>query len=138
MHTPLLFRMSTSLPLFPQDEPMARGLAMPRASDTLPVEGPGVDLLQLSLSRLIAQPDCARRMRALEETVPRAARLRYRTLMHGLWARRLAIGARADDATVREALDEAWSDPATQQRWQAFVQVIGLQACARLARRSLG
>jgi hypothetical protein len=62
------------------------------------------------------------------------ARRAYFLFMNAMLARRLSARGAVAPALVRHALEQAWSHPLVQQRWQALAQMITPAQAERVLR----
>jgi hypothetical protein len=95
-------------------------LPPPRVRLLNPVQG-----LQAVLTMVFTGPGYARQLTDLGAWMPNAqARRAYFLFMNAMLARRLSARGAVPPALVRHAMEQAWSHPLVQQRWQALAQVI--------------
>jgi len=94
-----------------------------------------VQSLQVLLSRLFLGEAYARRMAALGSLMPDAdARRSYYLLMNAMLARRLAAGWSADRQRVQTTLEDAWSHPVIERRWEQLALRLRRSDCERIVR----
>lgn len=94
-----------------------------------------VQALQVMLTRLFLGQAYARRMTALGSLMPDAdARRCYGLLMNAMLARRLAAGWSADPEQVRQVLEDAWSHPVVERRWEQLALRLRRADCERIVR----
>lgn len=94
-----------------------------------------VHALQATLTLLMTGATYARRMTGIAALVPSPeARRAYYVFMNTLLARRLAAGWAADRVTVRQALEDAWTHPMVQRRWEDLVLRLGAADIERIVR----
>jgi hypothetical protein len=95
-------------------------LPPPRVRLLNPVQG-----LQAVLTMVFTGPGYARQLTDLGAWMPNAqARRAYFLFMNAMLARRLSARGAVPPALVRHAMEQAWSHPLVQQRWQALAQAI--------------
>lgn len=105
-------------------------LPPPRVRLLNPVQG-----LQAVLTMVFTRPGYARQLTDLGAFMPHAqARRAYFLFMNAMLARRLSARGAVPPALVRHALEQAWSHPLVQQRWQAMAQVITPAQAERVLR----
>jgi hypothetical protein len=102
-----------------------------------------VQALQTLLTLLFTQPAYARQMNELAALMPSSpARQAYQVFMHTLLARRVAAGPLAGGSALRRAMEDAWTHPLVQRRWQRFALSLGAGDCEHIVqlaqRRKLG
>lgn len=95
-----------------------------------------VQALQTLLTLVFTGPGYARQLTDLGALMPHApARRSYFLFMNAMLARRLSARGAAPCAQVRTALEQAWSHPLVQQRWQALALVLTPAQAEQLVRR---
>jgi len=95
-----------------------------------------VQALQTLLTLVFTGPGYARQLTDLGALMPHAqARRAYFLFMNAMLARRLSARGAAPCAQVRTALEQAWSHPLVQQRWQALALVLTPAQAEQLVRR---
>lgn len=105
-------------------------LPPPRVHLLNPVQG-----LQAVLTMVFAGPGYARQLTELGAFMPHAqARRAYFLFMNAMLARRLSARGAVPSALVRHALEQAWSHPLVQQRWQALARMITPAQAERVLR----
>ncbi len=105
-------------------------LPPPRVRLLNPVQG-----LQAVLTMVFTGPGYARQLTDLGAFMPHAqARRAYFLFMNAMLARRLSARGAVPPALVRHALEQAWSHPLVQQRWQSLAQVITPAQAERVLR----
>lgn len=105
-------------------------LPPPRVRLLNPVQG-----LQAVLTMVFTGPGYARQLTDLGAFMPHAqARRAYFLFMNAMLARRLSARGTVPPALVRHALEQAWSHPLVQQRWQALAQMITPAQAERVLR----
>ncbi|MDT7834921.1 hypothetical protein [Aquabacterium sp. OR-4] len=97
-----------------------------------PVQG-----LQLMLTLQFTHGGYARRLLELSALMPgHETRQAFQIFMHTMLARRLAAGAGAGPADLRRALEDSWTDPLVQRRWQRLALRLTAADCERLLQRA--
>ncbi|MFN0186699.1 MAG: hypothetical protein ACKVQR_23045 [Aquabacterium sp.] len=92
-----------------------------------------VQALQVALTRLFLAPQAAARIHAWATLMPDAETHQATLLLlHTLLARRLALPATALPLAVTHLLEDAWTDPLVQRRWQRLALRLTAAACERL------
>jgi hypothetical protein len=92
-----------------------------------------VQALQVLLTLQFTRPHVGRRIAELTAAMPGAdARTAYQVFMHTLLARRVAAGPQIDGAALRRALENAWTHPLVQRRWQRLALRLTQADCERL------
>lgn len=92
-----------------------------------------VQALQVLLTLQFTRPQVGRRIAELAAAMPGAdARAAYQVFMHTLLARRVAAGAQVEGAALRRALEDAWTHPLVQRRWQRLALRLTGADCERL------
>ena len=105
-------------------------LPPPRVRLLNPVQG-----LQAVLTMVFTGPGYARQLTDLGTFMPHAqARRAYFLFMNAMLARRLSARGAVPLALVRHALEQAWSHPLVQQRWQALTQMMTPAQAERVLR----
>jgi hypothetical protein len=105
-------------------------LPPPRVRLLNPVQG-----LQAVLTMVFTGPGYARQLTDLGTFMPHAqARRAYFLFMNAMLARRLSARGAVAPALVRHALEQAWSHPLVQQRWQALAQMMTPAQAERVLR----
>jgi hypothetical protein len=105
-------------------------LPPPRVRLLNPVQG-----LQAVLTMVFTGPGYARQLTDLGTFMPHAqARRAYFLFMNAMLARRLSARGAVPPALVRHALEQAWSHPLVQQRWQALAQMMTPAQAERVLR----
>jgi hypothetical protein len=95
-------------------------LPPPRVRLLNPVQG-----LQAVLTMVFTGSGYARQLTDLGAFMPHPqARRAYFLFMNAMLARRLSARGGVPPALVRHAMEQAWSHPLVQQRWQALAQAI--------------
>lgn len=96
-----------------------------------------VQALQVVLTGLFTAPGYARRMLGLAALMPcEATRHAFRIFMHTLLARRLAAGAPIDETAAQQAMEDSWSDPLINRRWQALALGLTAPHCDQIVERA--
>jgi len=97
-----------------------------------------VQALQLVLTLQFTTGGYARRLMALSALAPGGHELRqaFQVFMHTLLARRLAAGPGATAAELRRTLEDAWTDPLLQRRWQRLAGRLTAADCALWLQRA--
>ncbi|MEI8265106.1 MAG: hypothetical protein WCI59_05090 [Betaproteobacteria bacterium] len=105
-------------------------LPPPRVRLLNPVQG-----LQAVLTMVFTWPGYARQLTDLGAWMPNAqARRAYFLFMNAMLARRLCARGAGPSTLVRHAMEQAWSHPLVQRRWQALAQVITPAQAERVLR----
>lgn len=91
-----------------------------------------VQALQAVLTLQFTEAGAPRRMQELAGAVPAAARGAFQVFMHTLLARRLAAGPLPDAAAARRAMEDAWTHPLVNRRWQRLALQLTEADCERL------
>jgi hypothetical protein len=105
-------------------------LPPPRVRLLNPVQG-----LQAVLTMVFTGPGYARQLTDLGTFMPHAqARRAYFLFMNAMLARRLSARGAVPPALVRHAMEQAWSHPLVQQRWQALAQMMTPAQAERVLR----
>lgn len=95
-----------------------------------------VQALQTLLTLVFTGPGYARQLTDLGALMPHAqARRAYFLFMNAMLARRLSARGAAPCAQVRTALEQAWSHPLVQQRWQALALLLTPAQAEQVVRR---
>ena len=95
-----------------------------------------VQSLQVMLTLQFAQPGRAPRTAALAALVPAAARHEFHVFMTTLLAHRVAAGRLQGEAVMRRSMEDAWSRPLVNSRWQRFALQLTAADCERIVRRA--
>lgn len=94
-----------------------------------------VQALQTLLTLVFTGPGYARQLTDLGAFMPHAqARRAYFLFMNAMLARRLSARGAVPPAQVRTAMEQAWSHPLVQQRWQALAQMLTPVQAERVVR----
>ena len=94
-----------------------------------------VQALQALMTQLFGGEAYARRMTALGTLMPDGdARRCYYLFMNAMLARRLAVGWAADRLRVRVTLEDAWTHPVIQRRWEQLALRLRATDCERIVR----
>jgi hypothetical protein len=94
-----------------------------------------VQALQALLTLVFTGPGYARQLTDLGAFMPHGqARRAYFLFMNAMLARRLSARGAAPREHLRNAMEQAWSHPLVQQRWQALAQVLPQAQTERLVR----
>jgi hypothetical protein len=101
-----------------------------------------VQALQTLLTLQFARPGAARRIGELAAVVPGNARDAFQVFTHTLLARRIAAGPTLEREALRHAIEDAWTHPLVNRRWQRLALQLTEADCERLVqyagRRGLG
>ena len=96
-----------------------------------------VQALQVMLTLQFSQPGYARRVPILATLVAGAdARDAFQVFMHTLLARRLAVGQPTDGPALRQAMEDSWTDPLLNRRWQRLALRLSAADCEELLQRA--
>jgi hypothetical protein len=89
--------------------------------------------LQVLLTQLLMGEGYAQRQKAVAVLLPHAdARRAFNLFMSALLARRLAAGWALDPQRLRTALEDAWTQPVIQRRWEQLVLRLTRGECERI------
>jgi hypothetical protein len=92
--------------------------------------------LQTLLTLVFTGPGYARQLTDLGALMPHAqARRAYFVFMNAMLARRLSARGGVPTEQVRTAMEQAWSHPLVQQRWQALALVLTPAQAEQVVRR---
>lgn len=96
-----------------------------------------VQALQLMLTLQFTAAGYARRLMALSALAPgHEPRQAFQIFMHTLLARRLAAGPLATPAELRRTLEDSWTDPLVQRRWQRLAGRLSAADCGQWLQRA--
>lgn len=125
-----LLRLATPLPHTRIAALPLRVLPPPRLHVLNPAQA-----LQALLTLLFTGEAYARRMTSIGALMPNAdARRRFFLFMNAMLARRLAVGWAADRLRVRTTLEDAWTHPVIQRRWEQLAMRLSRADCERIVR----
>jgi hypothetical protein len=89
--------------------------------------------LQVLLTQLLMGEGYAQRQKAVAVLLPHAdGRRAFNLFMSALLARRLAAGWALDTQRLRTALEDAWTQPVIQRRWEQLVLRLTRGECERI------
>jgi len=96
-----------------------------------------VQALQLMLTLQFTAAGYARRLLGLAALMPgHELRQAFQIFMHTLLSRRLAVGVHATPAELRRAIEDSWTDPLVQRRWQRLAMRLTAADCELLLQRA--
>lgn len=93
--------------------------------------------LQVVLTTRFTRPGKLPQIDQLARLFPGGFRPALHTLMGTLLARRIAAGPRADEASLRRAMQAAWAHPAMLRRWQDLAMRLGAGYCEYVVGRAV-
>ena len=94
-----------------------------------------VQALQVLLTQHFMRPGARACIAELVAAVPAAARHEFNVLMLTLQARRLAAGGPTQGLALRHAMEDAWTHPMVNRRWQRLALQLSEADCEQIVRR---
>jgi hypothetical protein len=96
-----------------------------------------VQALQVVLTQQFSAAGYARRLLGLAALMPSTeTRQAFQIFMHTVLARRLGVGPTPTAQALREALEDTWSDPLVNRRWQRLALRLNAADCEQLLQRA--
>jgi hypothetical protein len=93
--------------------------------------------LQVLLTLQFTRAGFGRRVAELAAVMPRGAvRDAFQVFMHTLLARRVAAGPQLAGAELRRAMEDAWTHPLVQRRWERLALQLTAQQCERVVQQA--